>query len=510
MGSKSSSDRRRIIHSIKVGIALVLVSLLYMVDPMFKEVGENAMWAIMTVVVMFEFYAGLSFSLTLFYSRAHTHWRRQGWPQACATLGKGINRGIGTLIGGGLGCLAAVLGADIGGIGKPIIIASSLFLFGAAATYCRLVPKIKKRYDYGLMIFILTFNLVAVSGVRAEKVLELGRDRLATIGMGFAVCIFVSLLICPIWASNELHYSTASKFDKLATSIQGKFFFLYFFCSYLLELLNEPGCLDEYFKMASEKENQGADGSAYIEACKFVLNSKSNDESLANHAKWEPWHGKFGLYYPWGKYLEPPPMQRQTLKEPCENFMLSIGWILKELGEGIAKMELCQTKGLINPKLQSLKLQLTPRFSSNCKMEVLETDENLAITTFNFFLLEIVEKVEKLAQKVEELGEAANFQCNTATYTNGDPFTISLSYVLAELESITPFYHGYDFRNISPYPNAFAFGHAGCNRTLTSSDCAACLAAAKTALIGACDGRIGARSVLVDCAIRYEQYPFDD
>ena len=24
----------------------------------------------------------------------------------------------------------------------------------------------------------------------------------------------------------------------------------------------------------------------------------------ANHAKWEPWHGKFGLYYPWDKYLE--------------------------------------------------------------------------------------------------------------------------------------------------------------------------------------------------------------
>ncbi|KAI3449621.1 hypothetical protein Pfo_006286 [Paulownia fortunei] len=378
-------DTRRVVHCIKVGIALVLVSLLYMVNPMFKQVGENAMWAIMTVVVMFEFYAG-------------------------ATLGKGINRGIGTLMGGGLGCLAAIVADEIGGIGKLIIIASSLFVFGAGATYCRLVPRIKKRYDYGFMIFILTFNLVAVSGVRAEKVLELARDRLATIGMGFALCVFVSLLICPIWASNELHYSTASKFDKLATR-----------------------CLDEYFKMASEKENQVADDSAYIQACKSVLNSKSTDETLANNAKWEPWHGKFGLYYPWEKYLEvgehlrelaatilslkgclqspkqPSPIQRQTLKEPCENFMLSIQWILKELGEGIEKMELCQTKALTNPKLQSMKLQLTPRFSS-CKMEVVETDENLAITTFNFLLLEIVEKVEILAKKVEELGEAANFR----------------------------------------------------------------------------------------------------
>lgn len=49
---------RRIIHSIKVGIALVLVSLLYLVDPLYDEVGESAMWAIMTVVVVFELYAG--------------------------------------------------------------------------------------------------------------------------------------------------------------------------------------------------------------------------------------------------------------------------------------------------------------------------------------------------------------------------------------------------------------------------------------------------------------------
>lgn len=100
--------------------------------------------------------------------------------------------------------------------------------------------------------------------------------------------------------------------------------------------------------------------------------------------------------------------------------------------------------------------------------------------------------------------------CNSGTYTKGDPFTISLAYVLAELQSATPSRSGYDFRNISPYPNAFAYGHAACNQTLTSSDCAACLAAAKTAMLGSCDGRIGGRGELYDCGVRYEQYPFDD
>lgn len=100
--------------------------------------------------------------------------------------------------------------------------------------------------------------------------------------------------------------------------------------------------------------------------------------------------------------------------------------------------------------------------------------------------------------------------CNSGTYTKGDPFTISLGYVLAELENVTPSRQGYDFHNISPYPNAFAYGHAACNQTLTSSDCGDCIAAAKTTMLGSCDGRIGARSVLYDCTIRYEQYPFDD
>ncbi|KAL6564337.1 hypothetical protein OROMI_015787 [Orobanche minor] len=407
------NDGRRIIHSIKVGIALVTVSLLYMVNPMFNKVGENGMWAIMTVVVMFEFYAG-------------------------ATLGKGINRIIGTLLGGVLGCLVATLGGEVGGIGKPIIVAASVFVSGVAATNCRMVPKLKKSHDYGFMIFILTFSLVAISGVRAEKIVEVGRDRLATIGMGFAVCIFISLVICPIWASNELHYSTTSKFDKLATSIQDAWMNI----SKWLVRRKSNGLMAVFiYKLAPQFSTRNPMMNYWLvdyTVAKSIDHGSDRNRELvldaANHAKWEPWHGKFGVYYPWEKYLEvgghlrelattifslkgclqspkqPSPIQRQTLKEPCESFMQTIQWILKELGESIEKMELCKTNNLINPRLQSVKLQLTPPQFSSCKTEVLGTDENLAITTFNFLLVEIVEKCEILSKKVEELGEAANFR----------------------------------------------------------------------------------------------------
>ncbi|XP_062114543.1 aluminum-activated malate transporter 13-like [Humulus lupulus] len=381
---------RRVIHSVKVGLALVLVSLLYLLDPLYEQVGDNAMWAIMTVVVIFEFFAG-------------------------ATLGKGLNRGLGTILGGGLGCLAASFAQQVHGTGNSIIVGTSVFVFGAAATYARLVPKIKKRYDYGAMIFILTFNLVVVSGLRAEKVLQLARERLCTIGMGFAVCVFISLLIFPTWASDELHDSIASNFNHLARSLEG--------------------CLEEYFKVDSDTENQPSTSRAnslITSSCKLVLNSKAKDEQLTNFAKWEPWHGKFGLYYPWGKYLQlgdhlrelassiislksclqsskqPSSTLRQLIREPCEAVGSSLGWSLKELGESLKKMKKCQPADLILPKLKAMRIELSSVASDNSKLAgKLENVEGLAVATLVFSLMEIIEKVEDLAKEVEELGQLA-------------------------------------------------------------------------------------------------------
>ncbi|KAI3742725.1 hypothetical protein L1987_60419 [Smallanthus sonchifolius] len=105
---------------------------------------------------------------------------------------------------------------------------------------------------------------------------------------------------------------------------------------------------------------------------------------------------------------------------------------------------------------------------------------------------------------------AISILCNSGTYTRGDPFTISLAYVLDELIKVTPSQQGYNYQNISPYPNAFAYGHATCNQNLTVTDCKTCLDAAEVNMLSACNNSIGARAVLNDCSIRYEQYPFED
>jgi hypothetical protein len=53
-------DPRRVIHSLKVGLALTLVSMFYYCQPLYSNFDETAIWAIMTVVVVFEFSVGKS------------------------------------------------------------------------------------------------------------------------------------------------------------------------------------------------------------------------------------------------------------------------------------------------------------------------------------------------------------------------------------------------------------------------------------------------------------------
>lgn len=94
-------------------------------------------------------------------------------------------------------------------------------LTGAAASYMRFFPHIKKNYDYGVVIFLLTFNLITVSSYRVDNVLEIAHDRFLTIAIGCGICLLMSLLIFPNWSGEDLHNSTVFKLEGLANSIEG-------------------------------------------------------------------------------------------------------------------------------------------------------------------------------------------------------------------------------------------------------------------------------------------------
>lgn len=78
---------RKVIHGAKVGAALTLVSLFYYLRPLYNGFGSSAMWAVMTVVVVFEYTVGkyidahlfFSFLLIFFFHRKYKNLKSQIW-----------------------------------------------------------------------------------------------------------------------------------------------------------------------------------------------------------------------------------------------------------------------------------------------------------------------------------------------------------------------------------------------------------------------------------------------
>ncbi|KAH9317265.1 hypothetical protein KI387_019034 [Taxus chinensis] len=426
-----ADDPRRIIHSIKVGMGLAVVSLFYFMHPLFTSVGGTALWAVMTVVVVFEFTAG-------------------------ATLSKGLNRICATLFGG---CLAVGVNyvADCAGHeAEPIILGAAVFLQATASTFARFYPMMKARYDYGLMIFILTFSFMTVSGYRVEKLFVQAYERLTTIILGCALCMVISMVVCPIWAGEDLHKLLIRNMEGLGQSCEE--------------------CVEEYFREEGDSDKEKA-----CKGYKCVLNSKSTEEALANFARWEPAHGQFGFRYPWVQYVKigaamrycaycvealngcinsetmAPPSVRSYLREPCMKIASECSKILKELSENITTMTRTTNVDLmidrLNATVEELQICLTsqPELFIDRKRWQLIVDESLqaqsghagiqacqaknllqfntvkqvendphkdplnfmdslALATVACLLREIVARLGTVIEAVEELGERANFK----------------------------------------------------------------------------------------------------
>ncbi|CAH8359872.1 unnamed protein product [Eruca vesicaria subsp. sativa] len=380
-------DPRRIIHSIKVGLSLTLVSMLYYVRPLYNSFGVSGMWAILTVVVVSEFTVG-------------------------GTLSKALNRGFATLVAGALGVGAVHVARLCGHKGEPIVLGILVFSLGAAATFSRFFPRIKQRYDYGALIFILTFSMVAVSGYRTDEILVIAYQRLSTILIGGTICILVSIFVFPVWAGEDLHKMVANNVTKLANSLEG--------------------FENEYFT-SSEKTSK--ETNSCVREYKSILSSKSTEDTLANLARWEPGHGRFRLRHPWTKYLKIAGLVRQCaihfeilngyvlsdtkapqdfiskIQEPCSIMSREAGEALKAIAKSIKTMSrynVCVSTHIKNSKnaIENLRLALKLSFPDTQK-DLLEIIPGVTMVST---LIDIVNNVEKISEAVEEFSVLAHFK----------------------------------------------------------------------------------------------------
>lgn len=160
------------------------------------------------------------------------------------------------------------------------------------STFIRFFPEVKARYDYGLLIFILTFCLVSISGFRTDEILELAQRRLSTIFIGASTCVIVSIFVFPVWSGVDLHNLVADHIEKLGNFLEGICF------NYLATLKKRKkeksinskligmcgpsflGFGEEYFEGSGEAEKN--DGKSFLAGYKSVLNSKSTEENLVS------------------------------------------------------------------------------------------------------------------------------------------------------------------------------------------------------------------------------------
>ncbi|KAK9279147.1 hypothetical protein L1049_012824 [Liquidambar formosana] len=398
------------------GLSLSVVSLFYFMRPLYEGVGGNAMWAVMTVVVVFEYTVG-------------------------ASLAKSINRITGTCIAGSLGIGVHWVARQSGDQLEPIILGTSVFLLASAATFSRFIPSVKSRFDYGAVIFILTFSLVSVSGYRIDKLLVMAQQRVSTIIIGTSLCILISMLFCPIWAGDELHLLIHRNLEKLADSLDG--------------------CVVDYFKDDETAAVNEEDSSKKLQDYKCVLNSKATEESMANFARWEPAHGDFNFRHPWKQYLkigaslrscaycvetlngcinseiQAPNFLKKHLSKVCMKLSSTSSSVLKELavtmktltksskidilvGEmNFAVQEVQHAMKslhhqLLQPPLPAVEASDDAKGERITKTTIAPLMEVLPLATLVSMLMEISARIEGTVDLVDELAGLAEFKPPTA------------------------------------------------------------------------------------------------
>ncbi|KAL2524982.1 Aluminum-activated malate transporter 9 [Abeliophyllum distichum] len=262
----AKEDINRVLYSLKMGFAVLLVSLLILCQAPYQVFGINIVWAILTVAIMFEYTVG-------------------------ATFGRGFNRAFGTLAAAILAIAIGELALSTGGIAEPIIIGVSIFIIGFVTSFIKLLPSFVP-YESGFRIILFTYCLIIVFGYRMGSPFRTAMDRLYSIAIGGLIALTVNLFIFPIWAGEQLHKELVNNFNSVADALE----------ECVKKYLEDDG--SEHPEFSNTVMDEFPDEPAY-KKCRSTLNSSAKLESLGNSAKWEPPHGRFQqFFYPWLEYVK--------------------------------------------------------------------------------------------------------------------------------------------------------------------------------------------------------------
>ncbi|KAJ6408803.1 hypothetical protein OIU84_008491 [Salix udensis] len=335
-------DPRRIIHSLKVGLAITLISLFYYFEPLYDGFGVSAMWAVMTVVLVFEFSVG-------------------------ATLGRGVNRAVATFLSATLAFGAHHLAVLSGEESEPVFIG----LFAGMVTFARFFPWMKERYDYGLLIFILTFCLISVSGYRDEEVLDMVYSRISTIVIGGLTAV----IVLELKSSDRVERASQGR-RRLCRALKANF------------ARWEPGHGPFRIRLPWKQ---------YLKIGSLTRECACRIESLNGYLS-------YGIQVQSIPFKTPPEIKELSTKMSTES-----GKALKELALAIRTTTAPSSAGIYIIKSKNATENIKSLFNSTLSKDT-PLQEIVPATTVISLLVDVVSCTEKIAESVYVLASLARFK----------------------------------------------------------------------------------------------------
>ncbi|CAK9234206.1 unnamed protein product [Sphagnum troendelagicum] len=247
---------------VKAGLAALLAGLLCFAPGALSPLNKNGVWAVVTADIVLETNVGL-------------------------TLSKGLNRTLGTLLAAALAMGVVVLGMYLGSYENYFLLVCT-FLGGAVPTMFKFREPFKDRWNYAVVMSMITFHLLILSQSDRSAKFKLPLVRFGMIVIGFLIAVLVNILVLPNFAGNNVNNLLATNFERAGNVVEK--------------------CVEEYCKGTVLADmphvlSHATNDELHLSFHEIVA-AESEVDKLLVAAKSEPPHGKFFFRYPWHMYEE--------------------------------------------------------------------------------------------------------------------------------------------------------------------------------------------------------------